>query len=240
LTAKPLVASSVTKGNLSRGQRPSFTTPSPDCVITELTVQIPVDLQSDYGRLGAFPITTTVAISDGSRVSQSFRVTLLPQNVHIINTCDAGFSSPVALDFVCSFAVTHANGALVTPEDRAKPGEELVMYALGLGATSPAVPAGQPTPSPAPVAIGEFNLSFAYSGGLTSSSQSSPFLMPNPVFVGLAPGEVGLYQVNFTVQPPNGSISSCDGVDEANLRIVLSSNSPPSFHTARICVATEN
>jgi hypothetical protein len=96
---------------------------SRDCVITGITVQIPVDLHVDCGGIflcsmtatpESFPVigvnqsfrgsllpqdglhtTTTVAIADGGVVSQSFNVVLLPQDVHIITTCDAGLPNPV-------------------------------------------------------------------------------------------------------------------------------------------------
>jgi hypothetical protein len=90
------------------------------------------------------------------------------------------------------------------------------------------------------------NIWYGYSTGVSAtctpalSSQTGSFLAPNPIFVGLAPCQVGLYQVNFTVPPPNGAISGCDHAGDANLRIVLSSDQSPSFDTARICIATSN
>ncbi len=242
---------------------------SRDCVITGITVQIPVDLHVDCGgiilcSMTATPqspvigvdqsfkspllpqdglhTTTTVAIADGGGVSQAFNVLLLPQDVHIVTTCDAGLPNSVLaiVPGACSSAVTHADGRLVTPSYPAKSGEELAMYAFGLGATSPTVPAGQPAPSPAPVATGQFSLSFAYTGTLASSSQTNPAPISKPVFVGLSPGEVGLYQVNFVVQQAGGVVSGCDGNDQANLRVILSTSLSPSFDTARVCVVAGN
>jgi uncharacterized protein (TIGR03437 family) len=109
------------------------------------------------------------------------------------------------------------------------------MYAFGLGSTSPQVSAGQATPSPAPTANGQFTVSFSYTGAALSL-RGSHFPVANPAFVGLTPGQVGLYQVNFVIQPPMGVPSACDGPDQANLRVTLFSNQSPSFDTARICV----
>jgi len=45
----------------------------------------------------------------------------------------------------------------------AKPGEELVMYAVGLGMTMPAMKSGQPTPMSGPPAITGVAMVFDYS-----------------------------------------------------------------------------
>ena len=46
--------------------------------------------------------------------------------------------------------VTPGDGTLVTPANPAKAGEEVVVYAVGLGKTTPVVRSGEPTPSLAP------------------------------------------------------------------------------------------
>jgi uncharacterized protein (TIGR03437 family) len=237
VVTKPLPFLAVSQVNNCSG-----TSPSKECVITELTVQIPVDLWVDWGSSGALGATTTVAVASAGTVSRSFNVALLPQNFHIVTTCDTGLPNPVQAFFpvACSYAVTHPSGELVTQLNPAKPGEELVMYAFGLGGTKPAVPAGSPAPNPAALAVGNFSVAFAYTGAPALAPQTGSVLVPNPTFVGLAPGQVGLYQVNFTLPPPNGPISGCDHAGDANLRIVLSSDQSPSFDTARICVAVGN
>ena len=108
------------------------------------------------------------------------------------------------------------------------------MYAFGLGATSPTITAGQPAPVPAPTANGNFGISFAYSGEGVPSLQEKPIQGLNPVFVGLTPGQVGLYQVNFIVEPPAAPPMDCSGPDQANLSVQLFTAA--SVATARICV----
>jgi uncharacterized protein (TIGR03437 family) len=211
---------------------------SPDCVVTALTVQIPFDLFVDYGRGSPLAHTTTVVISDGTDVSKSFTVLLLPQNFHILTTCDTTMTNPVPADFLvaCSNVITHGDGTLVSAFKPAKIGEELVMYAFGLGATSSMVAAGVQSPTPALTVQGHFALTFAYSWGVIPALKSTPFQAPNPVFVGLAPGQVGLYQVNFIVEAPAGPIADCTGLDQANLRVTLTNDQSPSIDSARICV----
>jgi uncharacterized protein (TIGR03437 family) len=110
------------------------------------------------------------------------------------------------------FAVTHANGTLVTTSSPATVGETLVAYACGLGATNPAVVAG--TVSAAnPLA----NLVAVYlddsNGGVTQAT------VP---YQGLAPGgPAGLYQLNFVV--PSGMTLNATGVTMSQLDILASS-----------------
>ena len=80
------------------------------------------------------------------------------------------------------------NGQLVTPTNPVHPGDILVIYLTGLGATSPAVSAGLAAPmSPLSWAIETPTLSL---GG-------SPLTL---LYAGLVPGQIsGLYQINATV-----------------------------------------
>ena len=79
------------------------------------------------------------------------------------------------------------NGALVSTAAPAKPGESLVMYLAGLGATNPAVASGNAAPSNAlaPAVV---------QPTVTVDGQNASIQ-----FAGLTPGGVGLYQINFQV-----------------------------------------
>ncbi len=70
----------------------------------------------------------------------------------------------------------------------AKPGEMIISYGVGFGATNPAVAAGQITAGLAPLAD-PFVMTI---GGV-------PLTAPQLVYAGLAPGFVGLYQFNVIV-----------------------------------------
>jgi uncharacterized protein (TIGR03437 family) len=90
--------------------------------------------------------------------------------------------------------VKASNQQLVTPSNPIHGGDWITIYATGLGITSPAVAAGLPAPySPPALALVAPDVSL---GG-----------MPLAVsYAGLAPGEVGVYQINVQAppKPPEG------------------------------------
>jgi uncharacterized protein (TIGR03437 family) len=83
--------------------------------------------------------------------------------------------------------------ALVTPENPAKPGESLVMYLVGMGATNPVVPTGIATPAQLVPTVSQ---AVVHVGGQQAQIQYS----------GLTPTGIGLYQVNFQV--PAGTLTA--------------------------------
>ncbi len=89
-------------------------------------------------------------------------------------------------------------GALVTAASPAASGEVVAIYCTGLGAVTPAVNSGQPSPSN-PLSL-TASATTATVGGLPASVQ----------FSGLSPGSVGLYQVNAVV--PTGLSSGAQQV----------------------------
>jgi uncharacterized protein (TIGR03437 family) len=84
--------------------------------------------------------------------------------------------------------------ANITKASPAKPGEVVVIYLSGMGATNPAVKSGDPAPNSPPLA------KIAVPATVTVGGESAVVQ-----FAGLAPGFVGLYQVNFQVPATIGS-----------------------------------
>jgi uncharacterized protein (TIGR03437 family) len=79
------------------------------------------------------------------------------------------------------------SGSLADPAHPVKAGDVVVIYCTGLGKVSPAVPTGSPAPSsPLSNAVSPTSVSI---GGITVA----------PMFAGLTPGFVGLYQVNVGI-----------------------------------------
>jgi hypothetical protein len=139
--------------------------------------------------------------------------------------------------------VTHANGSLVTAASPAQIGEEIVIYALGLGSTDPQAQTGQAAPSPALPVISLAGVDFNYavnappSKGIPAPLATCTYgvTCPEPpAFAGLTSGSVGLYQVNVVV-PPSQSVFPCGAGVVSNLTISLIGQN--SFDGAGICVA---
>jgi uncharacterized protein (TIGR03437 family) len=87
---------------------------------------------------------------------------------------------------------TRPDGSLITADAPARPGEEIVLYATGLGPTIP------------PMAYGEVATAAAWIGRLTDFQISFEGVLVDPGridYVGVTPGFAGLYQIN--VRLPN-------------------------------------
>jgi uncharacterized protein (TIGR03437 family) len=171
---------------------------TPACVITLLTVQIPADLQLSNFEVGPQTDTYITVFADGNNIL-TYYVALDPVKVHILTACDiVGSTRPTELS-ACNPLITHADGTLVGPFSGpnpvlATPGETLILYAWGLGITQPSVPLGTLSPKTPAVAVHRFTIILDYDCGVIQTA--------TPDFVGLTPGQVGLYQVNFRVPQP--------------------------------------
>ena len=86
-------------------------------------------------------------------------------------------------------AVVHAaDFSLVTPQNPARPGEYLAVFCTGLGTTNPPAASGERAVAAATVPQQAY--------GVFSSGPEIRL-----AYIGLAPGFVGLYQINFQVSP---------------------------------------
>jgi uncharacterized protein (TIGR03437 family) len=208
-----------------------FTSTGPDCIMTFLTVQIPYDL--GYGNDGRY--VTEIAISQNGVESQSFTVATAGLLVHVVNTGDSREDVPAPLSgpnlSPGESVVAHADGTPVSASAPASPDEVVVIYAWGLGNTTPAVRAGDVTPTPAPVVSGGIGIRFDFrpNAGATSLLEAQATA---PAY--LTPGQVGLYQVNVRLPSAFPAVQSCGGNVQSNLTITLSSSW--SSDGAAICV----
>jgi uncharacterized protein (TIGR03437 family) len=154
--------------------------------------------------------------------------------------------------------------SLVTEQNPARAGEVLVGYLTGLPGTEPVVPTGEAAPFsplavvPQPngiVLVDQFAI--LLNGKVISNSCStlnSPCPASNLLFLGLTPGMVGVYQVNFVVPPSTvvGNVTvqlqrsrcavifgaNCGGLGElflANATQGCTSTSPAAFRN--ICTS---
>ena len=217
-TAKPQRATTLPLTN-------SLPTVSSDCLAAAITVQIPYELSLASPNIGdaSTPAATEVVITANGATSKAFTILPVTDNLHVVKTCDAFppkqvDPSQVSVSLGCNAAVTHADGTLVTADAPGKAGEVLVIYAFGLGQTTPAVKTGSATPTPAPIlgpasrlgSVRTLELQYDFrpnaepsrpfnvlTGVISPTPPTGPVILLAPVFVGLTPGQVGLYQINI-------------------------------------------
>ena len=206
---------------------------------TAITVQMPFEMQADDPTqprgvpVGSAEIVFTENGAAGARVD----LTAVVDQIHLLRTCDLLYQRRTS---ACRPIVAHADGSLVNAQNPAKGGEEVVVYGFGLGVTNPNVETGKAPISPVNAVL-PFKISFDPRQNALASRP--PFtsqglqLYSAPIFVGLTPNYVGLYQINIIVPSlPAGSLpcSSFNGIPiESNLTINVAG--PASFDGVGIC-----
>ncbi len=143
----------------------------------------------------------------------------LPQMLAIVPTTpgvlsmDDGPNSSSPQNGAHIIAQHSSDYSLVTSTNPAKPGEYLIIYLVGMGATNPPVASGAASPSLPPAAV-------------TSQPTVTVGSQPATVeFAGLTPGFVGLYQINFQV--PAGAASGSLQVDVSQNGVAANSTLLP-------------
>jgi uncharacterized protein (TIGR03437 family) len=128
-----------------------------------------------------------------------------------------GDSSPGLFQMEANAVIaTRADGSLISPASPAMPGDILILYAAGLGATSPAV-TGLTIPAAA--------------ASISARSQFAVLLNDAPIpdadilYAGVTPGFAGLYQINCRL-PADTPVDP-----EIRLRLP-GQTSPPRLHLA--------
>ncbi len=123
----------------------------------------------------------TLILHTAGGVSGNYNLQVQPGAPSVFRSGQAGPVTNIAT------VIRASNGQLVTPANPIHDNDTLSIYLTGLGETLPAVPTGQPAPSN-PLAL-------TISPPLVSLGGAQlPVL-----FSGLAPGEIGVYQINVAV-----------------------------------------
>jgi uncharacterized protein (TIGR03437 family) len=212
-----------------------------DCFLTVFTVQMPFELAPPS--FPPDPITTSipttrVVITRDGKNSVPFSGLTLSDQIHVVTTCDSLHPWGSACAFPGLPVVTHANGAIVTRQSPAEPGEVVTIYAWGLGTTEPGVETGKATP-PAIIRLSSDRILVAFDfRSNAASSWRFGQAGTRPEFVGLTPGQVGLYQINAKLPTAFPASQACGGFVGSNLTINVAGDN--SFDGAAICVAVPN
>jgi uncharacterized protein (TIGR03437 family) len=240
-----------------------------------ITVQVPFEMLSIYdacekpGEIGCLFSEPGFGVIVNEQGSYGFEVIALPDQIHIVKTYDsivAITNTPTALPcgkltqnsnsapvngtgLPCPPFVTHADGSLVSASSPARPGEEIIAYAVGLGQTTPPSITGRLVTASARTAT-EFVLDFNYRPNALAAKPPAVGTpgVSHPTYSGTTPGSVGLYQVNFIVPPvPRGTPAcsiqtsqtrSYDNFVFSNLTVSVGGRF--SFDGAGICVAVDS
>ncbi len=153
----------------------------------QINAQLPVDLPLNRPQ--------AVIVANGAAYT-------LPDNINI-TAVSPGVAAYPSGDVIAQ----HADFTLVNAASPAHPGEVLIMYLVGMGATNPSTPTGQQTTGPLEPAVVQPIVMVGSQQAVVS-------------FAGLSPGGIGLYQINFQVPAglPAGSanVTVTQGTAAAN------------------------
>lgn len=216
---------------------------------TAITIQIPYDFEPSCfftNPMCEVDLLADLIVTVNGVAGAPIELTPVADRVHILTGCDTvvpgGSGSALNNGLPCAALVTHADGSSVTSISPAQGGEEVVAYAVGLGLTTPAVPSGQAATTATPT-YETFILDFNFRPNALATKPMQPTATPVvltaspylPLYSGLVPGYVGLYQINFIVPHPPASLQPCSGAVQSNLTVSVGGFA--SFDGAGICVA---
>jgi uncharacterized protein (TIGR03437 family) len=140
-----------------------------------------VNAQMPFQAVGA----ETVVVHTPGGISNNFNLIVQPNSPAVFLSGVAGPETNLPT------IIRVANGLLATDSNPIHPGDELVIYLTGLGQTNPAGNTGYPAPGN------------PLSNALTTTTVTLGGMNLPVSYAGLAPGEVGVNQINVTV--PGGT-----------------------------------
>jgi len=150
----------------------------------------------------------TMIVHTPGGVSDTYNLTVVPNAPAVFHSGQAGPATNLP-------TVVKPDGLLVTDSNPLHRGDTVVIYLTGLGQTSPLVADGMPAPGD-PLAL-----------ALTMPAVDLAGVALPVIYAGLAPGEVGVYQINATVpsNAPEGlgvplTIAQGNSTQTVNVRVV--------------------
>ncbi len=209
------------------------------CLLTLVKVQIPFELQGDLvltdRKIYTLAPPALISIDVDGRLGRGFPLQPLPDNGHVLTTCDASWDTSTSS--VCDRQVFHADGSVVTRSAPARAGENLYVLSYGLGRTDPLVESGRPSPDGALITDlipnsprVTLRLETNFLNALNSTPRA-PFnsqvanSTPVPITTAsLLSQQIGIYQVSFTLPVPKDTVIPCGSDVKSNsvLQVITS------------------
>jgi hypothetical protein len=201
------------------------------CLLTLVKVQIPFELPGDLvlgdQKIYTLPLPALISIDVDGRRGRGFPLQPLPDNGHVLTTCDASWDTSGSS--VCDRQVFHPDGSLVTMEAPAQAGETLFVLLYGLGRTYPMVQTGRPSPDGAVITNLIPNSQRVTLGMVTNfvnALSSAPRTAFNPETANETPlpttaalllsDQIGIYKVSFTLPILRDPFIPCGGDVRSN------------------------
>jgi len=142
----------------------------------QLNIQIPAEL--------AAPQQYPIVVSVNNVLSVPATITTVAAAPGVLSYLDS--AAPNVQDGAHTIAQHNADFSLINTNNPAQPGEYVIIYLVGMGATNPSVPSGAPAPSSEPLAR-----------VVTQPTVTVDGQVVNIYYAGLTPGSAGLYQITF-------------------------------------------
>jgi hypothetical protein len=219
------------------------------CLLTLVKAQIPFELPGDLvlgdQKIYTLPLPALLSIDVDGRRGRGFPLQPLPDNGHVLTTCDASWDT--SNSSVCDRQVFHPDGSVVTRDAPAKAGETLYLLSYGLGRTDPIVETGHPSPDGALVTdpIPNFpRLTLGIVTNFLNALSSAPRTAFNPDSANATPlpittasllsDQIGIYKVSFALPIAKDPIIPCDGDVKSNGLLLVTTSQ--GVETIRLCV----
>ena len=161
---------------------------------------IPFRTEVDGTRVLVGGVEAPIHFVSGGQINAQIPAELIPNRQYqVLISAGGALTAPDTIDLAAAqptvqapapenvVAAQHANFDTITPALPARPGEAIIVYALGLGQTDPPARSGTASPSNPPA---------------RALSQPTVTIGGKPaeiIFAGLTPGFVGLHQINLFV-----------------------------------------
>ena len=165
------------------------------CDVRAITVQVPQEFLPPSATSLWDPVLR-VWVDGQPGMQTEFRYA--PSQISLLTECSLPVRPGPRINMNCLPMVGRPDGTVISWKNRAQPGEVVSIWAIGLGRTSPPVPFGEVTPDPPPPTVAAPIVRVIATDGYLQPIEAEG-LEQKPVFTGLLPGKVGIYQIQVRI-----------------------------------------